>query len=331
MNNMNRRACLSMAIAAASGVSWESAIAQSAGSYPNRPVTLIVPFPAGGVTDVVARELAEGLSKALGQPFVVENKPGVAGNLGTQAVARAKPDGYTLGVLTVSSISISPHVYRSPGFAPATDFAPITQLVRSPGIVLARGDAPYNTLQEFLAYARKNPGKVTYASVGVGSIPHLTAEMFAQSAGIRLTHIPYKGAAPAMQDLIGGFVDLSFETSVVTAVQNLPGRRIKALAITGPERVGVLPEVPTVAEAGLPGFSVQGWFGFFAPAGVPPAVLAQLNSAAVAILANPATAQRLAKAGLLASPSSPADFAGFLQRDSAAWASIVRERKLELQ
>jgi tripartite-type tricarboxylate transporter receptor subunit TctC len=330
MNNMNRRAWLSMAVAAAAGVSWESAFAQPA-AYPNRPVTLIVPFPAGGVTDVVARELAEGMSKALGQPFVVENKAGAAGNLGTQAVARAKPDGYTLGVLTVSSMSISPHVYKSPGFNPATDFAPITQLVRSPGIVLARGDAPYNTLQELLAYARKNPGKVTYASVGVGSIPHLTAEMFAQSAGIRLTHIPYKGAAPAMQDLIGGFVDVSFETSVVTAVQSLPGGRIKALAITGPERVGVLPEVPTVAEAGLPGFSVQGWFGLFAPAGVPPAVLAQLNAAAVAILANPATVQRLAKAGLLASPSSSVEFAGFVQQDSAAWGRIVRERKLELQ
>lgn len=330
MHAIRRRAVLA-ALAAFTFQLHGGAYAQPQAVYPSRPVNVVVPFPAGGVTDVVARELADGLSRSLGQPFVVENRPGAAGNIGTQAVARAKADGYTLGVLAVSSISIAPHVYRAPGFNVEKDFVPIALLVKSPGVILAKSSAPYSTVPELVAHAKKNPGSVTYASVGVGSLPHLAAEMFARAADVRITHVPYKGAGPAMTDLLGGHVDLSFETSLVTAVQNLGGGRIKALAVTGLERVPVLPDVPTLAEFGIRGVQVEGWFGLFGPSGLTQAQVAQLNSAANAILSNPATAQKLAKAGLHVAPVSPADFAAFLRQDGTAWGKIVREGNLELQ
>lgn len=186
-----------------------AAVAQD--GYPARPITLVVPFPAGGVTDVVARELANRLGTSLGQPVVVENRAGASGNIGTQAVARAAPDGYTLGVLTVSAMSIGPHLSRKLPFDPSRDFTPITNLVNTPGAVIASPTTPFNSFAEFVRYAKANPRKVTYASVGAGSIPHLTAEIMSRAVKVDMVHVPYKGAAPAMQDLLAGVVDLSFD------------------------------------------------------------------------------------------------------------------------
>lgn len=330
MHSIPRRT-INIALAASALCFYCGVNAQTQSEYPNRPVTLIVPFPAGGVTDVVARELADGLSKSFGHAFVVENRAGAAGNIGTQAVARSKADGYTLGVLAVSSISIAPYVYRAPGFSVEKDFVPIALLVKTPGVILANSKAPYNSVQELVAYAKRKPGSITYASVGVGSLPHLAAEMFARAAEVRITHVPYKGAGPAMSDLLGGHVDLSFESSLVTAVQNLGSGRIKALGITGRDRVDVLPDIPTLVESGFRGFEVEGWFGLFGPSGLTKAQVLQLNSAANAILSNPGTAQKLAKAGLKVAPGSPEDFAAFLSQDSTAWQKIVREGNIELQ
>lgn len=304
------------------------AVAQD--GYPSRPITLVVPFPAGGVTDVVARELANRLGTSLGQPVVVENRAGASGNIGTHAVARAAPDGYTLGVLTVSAMSIGPHLSRKLPFDPSRDFTPITNLVNTPGAVIASPSTPFNSFAEFVRYAKANPRKITYASVGAGSIPHLTAEIMSRAVKVEMVHVPYKGAAPAMTDLLAGVVDLSFETSLVTTMTYHASKRIKVLAVTGPARVSVLPDVPTVAEAGYPGFGVQGWFGFFGPKGLPPATIEKLNKAAVQAFADPGVRQRLEQLGMQPATGSPQQFAQFLAQQDKAWAESLKPLQITL-
>ncbi|MDM0021432.1 Bug family tripartite tricarboxylate transporter substrate binding protein [Variovorax saccharolyticus] len=299
--------------------------------YPSRPITLVVPFPAGGVTDVVARELAHRLSASLGQAVVVDNRAGASGNIGTHAVARAAPDGYTLGVLTVSALSIGPHLSRKLPFDPARDFTPITNLVNTPGAVIAAPGTPFNNFPEFVKHAKANPGRVTYASVGPGSIPHLTAEILAKAVKVDMVHVPYKGAAPAMQDLLANHVDLSFETSLATTMTYHASKRIKVLAVTGPNRVPMLPDVPTVAESGYPGFGVQGWFGFFGPRGLPPAIVDKLNKAAVQAFADPALRQRLEQLGMQPETGTPQQFRQFLAQQDKAWAEAVKDLKITLE
>lgn len=317
-----------MAALAASLGAPAPALSQS--DYPSRPITLIVPFPAGGVTDFAGREIARSLSKSLNQTVVVENRAGAGGNIGTLAVAKAKPDGYTLGILTVSAMSIAPHITRNLGFNPEKDFTPITNIVTTPGAIVANPGTPYKSLQEMVKFAREQPGKVTYASVGQGSIPHLTAEMFAQRAGITMHHIPYKGAAPAMQDVLAGHVNLSFETSLVTAVNHHAAGKIKVLAITGPEPSPLMRNVPTVAQAGYPGFSAEGWFGLFAPAGLPPTITEALNKAATEALRDPAVVERFEKVGTKPAPSSPEAFASYLKSEANKWAAIAKGLNLQI-
>ena len=299
-------------------------------TWPTKPITMIVPFPPGGVTDLVARELAKRLSDALGQATVVENRAGAGGNIGTQALARAQPDGHTLGVLTVSAMSIGPYVHKSLGFSPSKDFTAITNIVNTPGAIIAGSKVPFNTFQELVKAAQANPGKVSYASVGMGSIPHLTAEMLSRDVGIRMNHVPYKGAAPAMQDLLAGVVDLSFETALTNVVTQSAAGKIKVLAITGPQRVSALPQVPTVAESGYPGFSAQGWFGFFGPAGLPPQITQRLNDIATEMLRDPALKERFEKLGIQPDPGTPAQFARFLQEQDRAWSGVAKGLNLQL-
>lgn len=306
-----------------------TALAQAA-AWPSRPITLIVPFPPGGVTDLVARELAKRLSESLGQSVVVENRAGAGGNIGTQALARAQADGHTLGVLTVSAMSIGPYVHKSLGFSPAKDFTPISNIVNTPGALIAASKVPFNTFPEMVKAAQANPGKINYASVGMGSLPHLTAEMLSRDVGIRMNHVPYKGAAAAMQDLIAGVVDLSFESSLTNVVTQSAAGKIKVLAITGPQRVSALPQVPTVAESGYPGFSAQGWFGFFGPAGLPPQITQRLNDIATEMLRDPALRERFDKLGIQPDPSSPAQFARFLQEQDRAWSGVAKGLNLQL-
>jgi tripartite-type tricarboxylate transporter receptor subunit TctC len=318
-----------LALAVSAAALCGHALAQD--TYPSRPITLVVPFPAGGVTDVVARELAHRLGAALGQPVVVDNRAGAGGNIGTQAVARAAPDGYTLGVLTVSALSIAPHLSRKLPFDPSRDFTPITNLVNTPGALIAGPGTPFNSFSEFVKYAKANPGKVTYASVGPGSIPHLTAEILAKAVKVDMVHIPYKGAAPAMQDLLANHVDLSFETSLATTMSHHANKRIKVLAITGPSRVSVLPDVPTVAESGYPGFGVQGWFGLLGPRGLPPAMVDKLNQAAVQAFADPALRHRMEQLGMQPDTSSPQQFRQFLAVQDKVWAESVKGLNITLE
>jgi tripartite-type tricarboxylate transporter receptor subunit TctC len=306
------------------------AFAQNASTYPVRPITLIVPFPPGGVTDLVARDLAKRLSEGLGQPVVVDNRAGAGGNIGTAALARAQPDGYTLGVMTVSAMSIGPHIHKSLSFVPAKDFTPITNIVNTPGAILAGNKTPYNTLQELIKAAKAQPGKINYASVGLGSLPHLIAEKLALDAGIAMTHIPYKGAAPAMQDLLAGVVDLSFESSLTNTVTNYNSGRLKVLATTSSTRVPILNNVPTVAESGYPGFVAQGWFGFFGPAGLPPAITKRLNEIATNMLRDKAIVEKFDGLGIQADPSSPEQFVKFLQEQDRIWATTAKGLNLQL-
>jgi tripartite-type tricarboxylate transporter receptor subunit TctC len=298
--------------------------------YPNKPITLIIPFPAGGVTDVVGREVGRNLTKYLKQPVVIDNRVGASGNIGTQFVARAQPDGYTLGILTVSAMSIAPHITKNLGFNPSKDFTPITNVVRTDGAIVSSVSTPFNTVQELVRFAKENPGKVNYASVGIGSIPHLTAEMFAQQAGINMLHVPYKGAAPAMQDLMANHINLSFETSLVSAVSNLSSGRLKILAITGPQRSSAVPNVPTVAESGYPGFTAQGWFGLFGPANLPPRIVEALNKAVTDALRDPEVISKFEKLGVIPDPNTPASFASFLQVEDRRWGGISKSLNLQL-
>lgn len=304
------------------------ALAQA--DYPSKPITLIVPFPPGGVTDIAGREVARNLTKYLNQAVVVENKAGAGGNIGTQYLAASKPDGYTLGLLTVSAMSIAPHVTKNLGFNPSKDFTPITNIIITEGAIVANAATPFSSVKEFVAYAKANPGKVSYASVGNGSIPHLTAEMFAQRAGISLLHVPYKGTGPALQDLLANQINLSFESSVGTSFNNVTAGRLKVLAITGAKRSAVVPDVPTVAESGFPGFSAQGWFGLFGPANLPPKILETLNKAVTDALREPEVIARFEKLGVQPDPQAPAAFAKFLEIESAKWGDVAKSLKLEL-
>ena len=304
------------------------ALAQA--DYPNKPITLVVPFPPGGVTDIAGREVARNLTKYLNQAVVVENKAGAGGNIGTQYLAASKPDGYTLGLLTVSAMSIAPHVTKNLGFNPSKDFTPITNIIITEGAIVANAATPFSSVKEFVAYAKANPGKVSYASVGNGSIPHLTAEMFAQRAGISLLHVPYKGTGPALQDLLANQINLSFESSVGTSFNNVTAGRLKVLAITGAKRSAVVPDVPTVAESGFPGFSAQGWFGLFGPANLPPKILETLNKAVTDALREPEVIARFEKLGVQPDPQAPAAFAKFLEVESAKWGDVAKSLKLEL-
>ena len=306
-------------------------MAQTPAAYPVKPITMIVPFPPGGVTDLVARELAKRLSDGLGQPVVVDNRAGAGGNIGTAVLAKAQPDGYTLGVMTVSAMSIGPHIHKSLSFVPSKDFTPITNIVNTPGAVLAGIKTPYNSLPDLVKAAKAQPGKVTYASVGLGSLPHLIAEKLSFDAGIGMVHIPYKGAAPAMQDLLSGVVELSFESSLTNTVANYNSGRLKVLATTGSKRVPILGNIPTVAESGYPGFVAQGWFGFFGPAGLPPAITKRLNEIATNMLRDKAVVEKFDNLGIQADPLTPEQFVKFLQEQDRIWAATAKGLNLQLE
>ncbi|MFM8557946.1 MAG: Bug family tripartite tricarboxylate transporter substrate binding protein [Betaproteobacteria bacterium] len=325
---MKRQMMLALAALACLG-SWGLAAAQSA-NWPAKPITLIVPFPPGGVTDLVARELARHLTEGLGQSVVVENRAGAGGNIGTAALAKANPDGYTLGVMTVSAISIAPHIQKSLSFNPCRDFTPITNIVNTPGAILAGVKTPYNTLPEMIAAAKAQPSKISFASVGQGSLPHLIAEKLAAEAGIKMTHVPYKGAAPAMQDLLANGVDLSFESALTNTVANFQAGKLKVLATTGSVRAPILANIPTVAESGYPGFVAQGWFGFLGPAGLPASIVKRLNELATQVLRDKAIIERFEKLGIQPDPSSPEQFARFLQEQDRIWAAIAKGLNLQL-
>ena len=291
--------------------------------YPSRPVTLIVPYAAGGGNDVMARIVAEKMSRSLGQQIVIENKGGAGGSIATRQVAKAAPDGYTLGLGGTGTHAINPTLYPNVGYDPRRDFAPVGLIATSALVVLVNTSVPAKTIPELIALARRDPGKLNYASAGVGSGIHLGAELFATMAGVKLTHIPYKGSAPALTDLVGGHVAIYF-SSLPPAIALIREGKVRALAVTGPQRSALLPDLPTVAEAALPGYESVLHYGIVAPAGTPRRIVEKLNAAMQAALAESDVRERIVADGAEPLPGTPEDYAADIDREETKWSKVVR-------
>ena len=301
--------------------------AWSAEAYPVKPIRLLVGFAPGGANDLVARAVAARLSPRLGQQVVVENRAGAGGNIATELAARAAPDGYTLLLASVASFAMSPALLGKVPFDPVNDFAPLTQAVVVTGILSVHPSMPAKSLKQFVAMAKKQPGKINYASPGAGSITHLAAERFWKAADITLNHIPYKGGGPAVADAIAGHVESIFGL-VSTQTPHVRSGRLRALAITGARRSAALPEVPTVAESGYPGFEATGWLGFAFPARTPQPVVDRMYKEIVAILNLREVQSQLEDLGLDPEPSDPAKFHALIKSDHVRWDKVVREAGL---
>ncbi|HXF68129.1 MAG TPA: tripartite tricarboxylate transporter substrate binding protein [Burkholderiales bacterium] len=299
---------------------WPGAAAQG---YPEKPVRMVVPFPPGGAADIVARQLGERLSEALGQQVIVDNRAGAGGRIGAEAVARAAPDGYTLLFASSSAMSIGPHIGTKPPYDPLRSFAPIVLVAHAPNVLVVHPSVPAKSVKELVAVARARPGALNFASNGTGTLSHLTGELFMQRAGVKMVHVPYKGAAPAVIDTLAGNVSLLFAAYPSVAAQARAGR-LRALAVTGAKRAAIAPELPTVAESGLPGFEASQWWGLYAPAGTPPLALARLNAEANKALRAADIQKRLAADGASAAGGSPEDLARYLRDDYEKWGRVIR-------
>ena len=291
--------------------------------YPTRPVTLIVPYAAGGGNDVMARIVADKMGAALGQPIVVENRGGAGGSIATRAIAHAPADGYTLGLGGTGTLAIGPTLYPNVGYDPRKDFAPIGLIATSALVVLVHPSVPAKTIPELIALAKREDGKLTYASAGVGSGIHLGAELFASMAGVKLSHIPYKGSAPALTDLLGGHVAIYF-SSLPPAIGLVKDGKARALAVTGPERSKIFPDLPTVAEAALPGYAAVLHYGIVAPAGTPKPVVDKLAAALRVAIASPDVARKIAADGAEVMGMTPEEYAVDIDREEAKWSEVVR-------
>jgi tripartite-type tricarboxylate transporter receptor subunit TctC len=322
---MNRRD--NVRALAALGLMPLAAALRAQGKYPERPITLVVPSAPGGTTDFTARLIGDILQRALGQPVVVDNKPGGAGNIGNQFVAKARPDGYTLLVAYSGYQVGNPHLFAKAGWDPIKDFTPVAMLTRAPQVIVTRADLPANTLAALVAHAKANPGKLNYASSGNGSIQHIAGELFKQLTGTFITHIPYRGAGPAVQDLMGGQVDL-FITTPAAVVQQVKAGKLKALAVTSDTRLAALPQVPTAVEAGLKGFTLDSWFALFGPAGLPADVVQLLNTEIGKILAQPETRRKAEESGTTVDQMGPAQLAEFTRKELAYWGQVIKSARI---
>lgn len=299
------------------------------GNYPNKPIRLIVPWPAGGVVDNVARLLMPKVAETLGQSIIVENRSGAGGIIGTNDTVKSKPDGYTL-MMVFDSLAVAPAVYKKLPFDPFTDLAPVSLLVRAPLVLVATEKFPPNNIPELVQYAKKNPGKVSFGSTGLGSSSHLTSELFARAEGISLLHIPYKGGAPAETDLMGGHLNLFWGSTAWTKPMVQSGR-VKALAQAGLKRSPTYPDLPTMAEQGVSGFEAYLWMGVAAPKGTPDTVIARWNDALVAALGETDIRDRLTRLGFDEVGSSPSEFGEFMRAEHNKWARVIKEANIPLQ
>jgi len=303
-------------------------VGAQAQTYPSKPIRLIVPFPAGGATDIFARTLSQKLAEKLGTSVVVDNKPGAGGTLGSDLVAKASPDGYTLLLATSSTHSIGPNLNPKMPYDAVRDFTPIGQVGNAPSIMLVPNSSPAKTVHEWIDYARKNPGRLNYASSGNGTIVQLTAELFKAQAGVFVVHIPYKGTALAMPDLISGKVDVLFD-SLPTGLPHVRDGRLRALGVTTAQRTPLAPGVPSITEV-LPGYESTTWFGVFGPPGLRPELVNRINTAANQALKDAEVADKLQKLGIEAVGGTPAEFTSMLASESAKWKKIINERKISM-
>ena len=296
-------------------------------AYPNKPVRLVVPFVAGGATDIVARLVAQKLSAAWGQSIVVENRGGAGGNIGAEAVAKSPPDGYTILVTSGSIVTVNPHMYKKMPFDARKDLMPITNLASGPQVLVVNNSVPARNLREFIALARAKPGQMNFGSAGIGSQVHMAAESFIYAAGIDAQHIPYKGEAVAYTDLVGGQVQFMVG-NIAGAAAHISAGRIRALGVTSARRSSMLADVPTLAEAGLAGFENTGWFGFMAPAGTPRAIIDKIHVDTAKVLADPEVREKLTQQGMVAVGNTPSDFAADIAVEFERWSKVVAARNL---
>jgi tripartite-type tricarboxylate transporter receptor subunit TctC len=299
-----------------------AAVAQPA--YPAKPVRIVVPFPAGGTTDILARAAAQKLSETWGQQAIVDNRPGAGGNIGAELVAKSAPDGYTLLMGTVGTHAINASLYPKMAYDHVKDFVPVILVAGVPNVLVVHPSLPVNSVQELIAYAKANPGKLNFASSGSGTSIHLSGELFKVMTGVQMTHVPYKGSAPALTDLMGGQVQLMFD-NLPSSLAFIKAGKLRALAVTSAQRSPALPDVPTVAESGVPGFEASSWFGLLAPAGTPRNVVMKINADTAKWLSSPDAKEKLAAQGAAAAGGTPEDFAKHIQAETAKWARVVKE------
>jgi tripartite-type tricarboxylate transporter receptor subunit TctC len=302
----------------------------TAQSYPDKPVRIIAPYAAGGSTDSTARLIAQALSQQLGQPFVVENRPGAGGTIGHEAVAKAPADGYTLLFSAAGPLVVSPHTYPKLPYEPIRSFEPIKLIATAPLLLVVNPKVQAASVQDLIKYAAANPGKMTYGSFGNGSAAHLAGEQFKMLAKVDIVHVPYKGSAPALTDLVGGQIDMMFDV-LVTALPQVKGGRLRSLAITSAERSALVPDSPTMQEAGVTGFDAGTWFGVLAPAGTPKNVVDILSKALDATLAKPEFREALAAQGALVAGGTPQQFGQFFRSEMDKWGAIVRAAKIKAE
>ncbi|MDB6000567.1 MAG: hypothetical protein JWP52_2266 [Rhizobacter sp.] len=329
------RALLSSLVMVVAGLAASAAVAQpdsaaataAAARYPSGPVTLVIPFAAGGPTDVLGRLVAQKLSERLGKPFVVLNKPGAGGNTGSASVAVAAPDGYTLVLGTVATHGINPSLYKNMPYDHRKDFIAISQVSLVPNVLVVNNDLPVKTVPELIAYLKKNPGKVFYATPGSGTSIHLASELFKMMTGTDMTHVPYKGSGPAMIDVIGGQVQVMFDNSV-TALPQVNSGKVRGIAVSTPMRLKSAPNLPPIADY-LPGFAASAWHGVFAPAHTPKPIIDKLSTALQAIMKEPDVIETLNKSDIVAVGNTPAEFSAFINEETDRWAAVVK--KLDLK
>jgi tripartite-type tricarboxylate transporter receptor subunit TctC len=317
-------ACLLVAVTAVLGTAPGPATAQEPG-YPSRPVRIIVAFPVGGLLDTVSRIVGDKLTMVLGQQFIIESRPGAGGTLATAAVARAEPDGYTLMMIN-DNHAVNPSVFKNIPYDSVKDFAPIGFVGSAPMALSANARLPVRTVQDLIDLARQQPGKISYASVGIGSASHLAGELFAAKAGVRMLHVPFRGGAPAINDLVAGHVDTMFVTAVVGG-QHMKTGALTPLALAASARFETLPEVPTMAEVGYP-LEAAYWFGLAAPAGTPPAVLARLESALTQVLAMPDLRKRMTEMGAVVTPLGSRQFGDYIRAEMDKWADVIVQNSI---
>jgi tripartite-type tricarboxylate transporter receptor subunit TctC len=291
--------------------------------YPSKPIRFVVPYPAGGPLDTVARLLGQKVSESTHEPVIVDNKPGAGGNIGADAVAKAPPDGYTILMGAVATHAINPTLYASIPYDPIKDFIPVTQIASTPNVLVVNPAVPAGNVREFIAYAKANPGKLNFGSGSTGSAGHLAGELFKAMAGIDMTHVPYKGAAPAMNDLIGGQIQLMFDNLASSLAQVRAGK-VRALAVTTAKRSALAPELPTIAESGLPGFDINTWFGIFVPARTPHEIVERLHAEFTKALAAPDIRERMLNLGAEPVGSSSGEFAAYIRAESGKYARIIK-------
>ncbi len=305
-----------------------TAIAAHAQAYPTKPIRLIVPFPAGGATDLFARSLSQKLGERLGQSVVVDNKPGAGGTLGSDLAAKASADGYTLLLSTTSTHSIGPNLNPKIPYDAMRDFTPIAQVGNAPSIMLVPNSSPAKTVKEWIDHARQNPGRLNYASSGNGTIVQLTAELFKSQANLFVVHIPYKGTALAIPDLVSGKVDVLFD-SLPTGLPHVKDGRLRALGVTSAKRTPLAPDLPPISDV-LPGYESTTWFGLFGPKGLPPEVVTRVNTAANQVLKDPEVVDKLTRLGIEPMGGTPVQFSAMLTTELAKWKKIINERKITL-